>query len=166
LTGILLIVLAVAWLIAVLLITRRATWHFSSRAAKVAISLVLFPALLVAPLADELIGKWQFESLCKQYAVVEIDEQHASNRRVLSTLRKDDQFAEGTVVPIRIDPWIYRDAETGQVVVRYNTLHAEGGLLIHSLGISESNSPLVFRSGCGPENERAFIKKFNMQIIN
>jgi hypothetical protein len=165
-TGILLIVLAAAWLIVVLLITRRATWHFGSRAAKVAISLVLFPALLVAPLADELIGKWQFESLCKQYSTQEIDEHHAMNRRVLFVRRKEDRFIQGTAVRIRIDSHVYKDAETGQVLVSYYTLHAEGGWLIHALGISETNSPLLFRRACGPRDEDTFKKKFDIRVVN
>ena len=165
-TGILLFGVAFAWLIAVLILTRWVTRRFKSAIAKVVCSLALFPIVLVAPLADELVGKQQFESLCKKYAVQEIDEQHAMNRRVVSELRREDRFAEGTAVEIRIDPHVYRDAETNQVLVSYHTLHAKGGWFIRTLGISETNSPLLFRRGCAPKDQDAFKKTFNITVMN
>lgn len=165
-TGILLIGVVVAWLFAVFTFTRWTTRRFDSGVSKTVAAMVVFPALLVAPVADELIGMRQFESLCKKYAVVEIDHQHAMNRRVVATLRGTDQFAKGTAVPIRIDPYAYRDAETNQVLVTYHTLHARGGWLIRTLGISETDSPLLFRSGCAPEDRYAFKKKFNITVVN
>lgn len=165
-TGIFLIAIAIGWLAVVIAVTRWTSQRFKSWFMKGVCVVVVFPLLLVAPLADELIGKQQFESLCGRYAVQVIDEPHALNRRVVYVPRGADQYAEGTAVRIRIDPWIYRDAETNQVLVSYHTLHAEGGWLIRSLGISESNSPLSFGSGCGPADEREFIKKLNIAIIN
>ena len=165
-TGILLFGVAITWLISVLAVTRWVAQRFASIAMKVCCSLVLVPTLMAAPLADELIGRQQFESLCKKYAVQVIDEQHAMNRRVVFILPKRDQFVEGAAVQIRIDPNVYLDAETNQVLVSYHTLHASGGWLIRMLGISETNAPLLFRSGCAPENQDAFKKKFNITVIN
>ena len=165
-TGIILIAVVVVWLVAVLAFTRWATRRFKSLAMKVVSSVALFPTLLLLPVADEVVGKVQFESLCKKYAVQVVDESHAMNRRVVYERRGTDQFAEGTAVEIRIDPIIYRDAETNQVLVSYHTLHAKGGLLIRTLGISETNSPLLFRRGCAPQDQDAFKKKFNITVIN
>ncbi|MDL2336354.1 MAG: hypothetical protein QFE16_00785 [Pseudomonadota bacterium] len=165
-TGILLITVAIAWLIAVLAATRWVVRRVNSPAMKVVSCLVLFPVLLVLPLADELVGKQQFDSLCKKYAVQVIDEKHAMNRRVVFVLPEHDQFVEGTALQIRIDPNVYRDAETNQVLVSYYTLHAKGGWFIRTLGISETNAPLLFESGCAPEEQDAFKKKFNITVIN
>ncbi len=165
-TGILLIGIAIAWLVAAIAITRSVARRFNSLPVKVLGSVVLFPALLVLPMVDELIGKQQFESLCKKYAVQFIDEPHAMNRRATAELRRGDRFAEGTAVEIRVDPHVYRDAETNQVLVSYHTLHAKGGWFIRALGISETNSPLLFRRGCAPKDQDAFKKKFNITIIN
>lgn len=165
-TGILLIGIAIAWLVAVLIITRWVIRRLKSAAAKVACTLVLFPTLLVAPLADELVGKQQFESLCKKYAVQVIDEQHAMNRRVSFERRSRDEFAEGTAVRIRIDPYVYRDEETKKVLVGFHILNAQGGWLIRTLGISETSAPILFSSGCAPQDAFAFQKKFNITVIN
>lgn len=165
-TGILLIGIAIAWLVAAIAITRSVARRFNSLPVKVLGSVVLFPALLVLPMVDELIGKQQFESLCKKYAVQFIDEPHAMNRRVVLMSPRHDQFVEGTVIPIRIQPWTYKDAETDRVLVSFHTLHAKGGWLIRSLGISETSSPLLFHRGCAPKDQFEFAKKFNITVIN
>lgn len=165
-TGILLIAVAIAWLIAVLAATRWVVRRVNSPAMKVVSCLGLFPALLVLPVADELVGKQQFDSLCKKYAVQVIDEQHAPNSRVESVGGSGDWYAAGTAVRIRIQPWIYQDTTTQKVVASYHTLHAEGGWLIRALGISETRSPLLFSRSCAPPDERAFLKKFNIDIAN
>ena len=88
------------------------------------------------------------------------------NRQVVFVPRKNDKFAEGTAVRIRIDPHVYQDAQTGRVLVSYHTLHAEGGWLVRAMRISQTNSPMLFRSGCGPRDEDAFKKNFNITVIN
>jgi hypothetical protein len=165
-TGILLIAIVTVWVIAVLTITRWATRRLGSSALKLMAITILIPVLLVLPMADELIGMWQFDSLCKRYAVQVIDEKNAMNRRVLYQRRTKDQFVEGTALEIRIDPKVYVDAETKRVLVAYNTLHAKGGWLIRTLGISETDAPLLFSSGCAPKDQDAFKTKFNITVIN
>ena len=165
-TGILLLFFAAVWFALAVAMAYAFAWKIKNSLLRSVVAVTVFGVLLVLPVIDELIGKQQFESLCKKYAIVKIDEQHARDRRVLSTLRKEDQFAEGTAVPIRIDPYTYRDAETDEVIVSYHTLHADGGWLIRALGISETNAPLLFKSGCAPEDRYAFKKKFNITIVN
>ena len=166
-TGILLLGVVAIWLVVVLLIARWVARRlFSSPGFKLFSFVVLVPMLLLMPLADELIGAFQFDALCKKYTVQVVDEQHVLNARVLSVGGKGDWYAANTAVRIRIQPWTYLDTSTQKVVVSYHTLHAEGGWLIRALGISETNSPLLFSRSCAPTDERSFIKKFNVTITN
>lgn len=165
-SGILLIAVAIAWLTAVLAVTRWVIRRVDSLAMKWVSFLALFPVLLLLPVADEVIGKQQFDCLCEKYAVQVIDEQNALNSRVESVGGRDDWYAVGTVIRIRIQPWIYQDIMTRKILVSYHTLHAEGGWLIRSLGISETTSPLLFNRSCAPPDERAFLEKFNINISN
>lgn len=165
-SGLLLISVFVVWLVFVVLVIRLIVRRFKLWGMKVVFSILIFPILLVAPLADELVGKWQFESLCKDYAVVNVDEHYAMSRRVVTEIRERDQYAKGTAVQIRIDPYVYRDSETNQVLVSYHTLHAQGGWLIRFIGISETNAPLLFNSGCAPDDRYAFKKNFKIKVIN
>jgi len=164
--GILLICIALAWIATVLRICKWIAGRFNSVVMKAASYLVLLPALVIAPMTDELVGKDQFGALCRKYAVQTIDEQHAMNRQVVYVPRGADQFAQGTWVEIRIDPILYRDAETGAALVSYHTLHAKGGWLVRAIGISGTDAPLLFSSGCAPEDQNAFKKKFNIKVIN
>jgi hypothetical protein len=165
-SGIILLAAVLGCLWLAITLTRWAMDLVKRRGAKVALGLTLFPLLMVAPIADELIGKQQFEALCRQYAVEKIDTEHAMNRRVLFESPRSEQYAKGTAVPIRITPYVYRDEETKKVLVSYHALHATGGWFIRFLTISETDSPLLFQRGCGPENEGQFKKKFNITVIN
>jgi hypothetical protein len=165
-SGIFLILVVMGWLVAVVALTWWVAARFKSLALQVISSLVLFPGLLALPLIDEIIGKRQFDALCERYAVQYIDEAHAMNRRVVYERRGADQYAEGTAIEIRIDPIVFRDAETNRVLVSYRTLHAKGGWLIRTLGISETNSPLLVPRGCAPKDQDAFKTKFNITVIN
>jgi hypothetical protein len=126
----------------------------------------LFLVLLPLPVADVIVGKWQFDSRCNRYSVQTIDGQHAPNRRVVYERRGADQFAQGTAVEIRIDPVVFRDAETNRVLVSYHKIHDKGGWPVRTLGISQTSSPLLFASACGPRDQDAFKKNFNITVIN
>lgn len=166
-TGILLLGVVAIWLIAILSIARWVVCRlFSSPGVKLLSFVMLVPVLLLMPLTDELIGAFQFGALCKKYAVQVIDERHAMGRRVVYVPRGPDRYADGTAVRIRIDPIVYKDTETNRVLVSYHTLHANGGWLIRMLGISETNAPLLFNSGCAPKEQDAFKQKFNITVIN
>lgn len=165
-TGLLLLFVAAVWFALAAAIAIAFTRRIENAILRSVLGATVFGVLLVLPVLDELIGKWQFDSLCEKYAVVQVDERHAANRRVFSMLRKNDHFAEGTILQIRIDPYIYRDSETNEILVRYHLLYANGGWLIQSLGISETGAPLLFQSGCAPPDRYAFKKKFNITVLN
>lgn len=165
-SGIFLIVVFLVWIKICAALSRKITRNIKSRIKKATGRLIIFFILLLAPLSDELVGLFQFKSLCKQYATVTIDEQNATNRKVRYETRSQDNYAKGTAVKIRIDPYVFRDVETNKIVVSYNILHAKGGWLINLLGISETSAPLLFESGCAPVEAHAFTKKFNIQIVD
>jgi hypothetical protein len=165
-SGIFLIAVFIIWLIISIAVAQWVARHCKSKFMRLFSGVVVFPLLLLAPLADEVIGIFQFESLCKKYAVVEIDERNSMNRYVATEIRKKDVYAEGTAVSIRIDPYIYRDTETKQIIVSYHILHAQGGWLVRFLGISETNAPLLFGSGCEPKDVYAFKRSFDIKVVN
>jgi hypothetical protein len=165
-TGIFLTALAAFWIWAAIALSRWVGLWAPGHKWQRALSGFVFLLLLVAPLADEVIGKQQFGALCRKYAVQVVDEQNASNRRVIYVPRGPDKYASGTAVKIRIDPIVYKDIETNKILVSYHTLHAEGGWLIRAIGLSETNAPLLFPSGCAPENQDAFKQKFQITVVN
>jgi hypothetical protein len=165
-TGLLLIAVVIAWVSVIFMVARRIARRMNSSRLGILAGVSLFVILLVAPVADELVGDLQFASLCSKYATQFIDEQNAMNRHVLYQRRGVDEFADGTAVSVRIDPTVYIDTETKKVVVSYHTLHAEGGWFIRALGISATGAPLLFNGNCAPKDQDAFKKKYNISVVN
>jgi hypothetical protein len=127
-------------------------------------TLLLMAILIPLPVADEIIGGFQFRALCDKYAVQYIDEKNARDRKVLSVGGYQSQYVENTILKIRIQPWIYQDVETKKTLVSYHSVEAEGGWLIR--GISETKRPVIFKGYCAPDNQDEFKKKFNITVIN
>jgi hypothetical protein len=165
-TGILLLAVTLAWATAAFYLARWTTRPFKSPGVKLFVGIVMFPVFFIAPLSDELIGAWQFNALCEKYAVQVIDEAHARNRRVRFMRRNSDTYASGTLLRVRIDPYLYRDEETDQVLISFHILSAKGGWLIRTLAISETDAPLLFPASCEPSDAFEFRSVLNVTVIN
>ena len=157
-SGILVIGVVMLWFWAAVVIGQLITSKLKNPWLKSLLTFFAIAVLVPLPVADEIIGRIQFHVLCNKYVVQYIDEKHAANRKVLYVPRGKDRYVEGTAIPIRINPEVYKDAETGRVLVSSHTLIANGGWLIRTLGISETNSPLLFNAGCAPLNQDDFKK--------
>jgi hypothetical protein len=158
-TGIFLIIVVVGWLIAVVIVARWVARRSNSPTTRVVSWIVFFPALLAAPLADELIGGRQFEQLCKDNATIQVDRATAVGKTVYFVPQPAIEV-KGTWVRVVLKPQRFVDARTGETVVTYNELIAGGGRLIRTLGISEGGVPLIFKGTCAPENRPSSIQTF------
>ncbi|KXJ97930.1 MAG: hypothetical protein UZ17_ACD001002958 [Acidobacteria bacterium OLB17] len=151
--GLLVLGLMIVWLAIVVV---SATWlsrRFGSKTTRVLVWATAFGILLPLPLIDEIVGGYQFRKLCRQHAVVIVDESRARGRTVY--LRQiPHPLVPGVVttpsrqvpawIPIResIVDWI--DVQTHEVLVSYRAYEARGGWLVRALGISETDGPLTF----------------------
>ena len=109
--GILFLVGIVVWLaVAVMLSLRIPRWVGMTKHT-VVLSLLLFPVILTAPFADELIGQWQFSRLCEREAVVTLSPDWEKVKRAQDN---DDPITEifGYVIPIRVQRVEFVDTDT------------------------------------------------------
>ncbi len=158
-TGLLLLVVMVVWLVVVNWIGKFVTTKLPERWWRTPARVLILVALLPLPLVDEIIGGRQFEQLCKENSTIQVDRVKAVGKTVyLNSLPETN--VQGTWVPISVHYWRFVDATTGELVVSYNTLRATGGRLIRALGISEGNVPLTFKSSCEPKGSPASIEAF------
>ena len=155
--GILLYVLAcgtVAWLLAKLL-TRRVTRPW----ARWAVTAALAPVVFLLPLADEIVGYFQFERLCesakevKVYGTIPVgadlytpdgkwrlalqDEDGFRLRNTLQTyIRHRDMPPRdvGAAMPIQLFERQLYDARSGKLVAEWQHLTTRGGWLSQTLG--------------------------------
>jgi hypothetical protein len=165
-TGILLLIVVGLWLWAALAMTRALMRRWKGRPWGVPLACLAFVALLIAPIADEIVGRFQFDALCAKYAVEVVDESRAANHRVIAELRDVNQYAAGTAIRIRIKQFRYLDEGSKELLASFHMLEAKGGLLIRLLGISETSSPLTFHGACEPPNAFEFLKRLNMTVLN
>lgn len=122
--------------------------------------LFLFAMLLPLPLVDEIVGKGQFERLCKANATIQMDRATATGKTVYLAKTASVEIKD-TWVPVVMQRWRYVDASTGETVVSYNTLDAVGGRLVQMFGFSEGRTPLIFsNSFCGPKDRPAGFQGF------
>ena len=80
-----------------------------------------------------------------------------------------NEVVSGTAIKIYHTGDEYRDAQSGELVVRSNLFVAEGGVLIRALGISEGNAPLTIGvPSCSPEKARGerVSRTLKFSVIN
>lgn len=99
------------------------------------VSVLVFPFVFLAPVADELIGRWQFHQLCEREAVVWLSPDWETVRRAKDN---DDPMYEldGFVFPIKVQYIELVDIDTKLPFVKIRAFHTKGGFLMrHGLGL-------------------------------
>jgi hypothetical protein len=109
--------------------------------------LVLLCAL---PFVDEVIGRRQFESLCRVNGIESVDLSKARGKKVRVNYGERTALS-GTALPIKESWVVFNDASTGEAVIRYKNYYAGGGLLMRYTWLSMgSDHPMLFGgNGCG-----------------
>jgi hypothetical protein len=156
--GLILIAIAAVWFVAVCFFVRWVSRHFKLWELKVLTWLVLVPALMVAPLLDEIVGKRQFERLCKENSTIQIDRAAVAGKTVYLD---DAPYVEikGKWMRFGMRQWRYLEVGSGETLVSFNLLYAGRGRLIKALGIQE-NGPLTFQGSCQPSEFANLHKLF------
>lgn len=164
-SGLLLLAVAVLWLVVATSIAIAVFKRLPERTWRFPVVAILFLALVPLPLIDEILGKKQFEQLCRENATIQVDRSTAAGRTVYLA---EVPFLEatGTWIRVVVRPWRYVDAKTGETVVSYNTVQASGGRFVHALPLSEGRVPLLFRGSCVPADRPASAQDFSELGIN
>ena len=126
---------------------------------------MIFVALLVAPLVDEIVGGYQFRSMCARDAVLKVDAEEVRGKLLKRSSLQS--FPAGTLLPVERWAVWYVDPASNRELLRYNWLRVSGGLLIRTLGISQNNSPLTIDpSSCSPKLDGPLEAKYGFSLIN
>ena len=131
-------------------------WLATSIASKVekpllraAIKWSVLLVLLTLPLIDEIIGKYQFEVLCRANGIESADVSRARGKRVKLEIG-ERRLLEGTVMPIKVEDWTYRDPDTGEILFQHKDYFALGGWLMRFTPLNMGSSHSMFPgNGCG-----------------
>ena len=157
-TGLFLIFIAFVWIVIALFLALIVASKIPRKVGGSWNVIWIFSLLLPAPLIDEIVGKRQFERLCKENSTIQIDRTKSKGRTVYLA-ETTNTSVPGTWMPITIQHWQYLDAATDEVVVSYNTLTAQ-----RVFGITESKMPLTFDGYCAPNGSRRYANDLMSEL--
>lgn len=124
--------------------------------------------LLAAPFVDEVIGKYQFEALCKANGIESADVSKARGKRVKVNYG-DRHPVSGTIMPIMETNVLFLDADSDEVFIHHKNYYAMGGWLMRYTPLSMgSKHPMLFVGGCPidyVDRDAIFLKK-KITLIN
>jgi hypothetical protein len=168
-TGLLAIGLLVAWFLVVVWLVARIVNRFKRPLARSLAGVISLPLLFVAPVADELIGRWQFKSLCEENAVYRKHVPDLAGRTTRFSAQPSNELVAGTAIPILHSRVMFTDVRTNTLVLEFDRYTAMGGFLVRSLGVA--NRPLLIdRATCTPDvigsSGEAANSRFNFVVIN
>lgn len=128
----------------------------------------IFFVLLSLPFVDEVIGKYQFEALCKANGIESVDVSKARGKRV-KLESGESKSIDGFIMPITEYPALLRGSDSGEVLVQYKNYFAHGGWLMRYTWLSMgSEHPMLFSASCATDyvsRDAIFIKN-SIFLIN
>ncbi len=168
-TGILLLAVVGLWLWVSMAATRALLRRLHARPWRWLVGLPVFVALLVAPVADEIVGGFQFRALCKKNAVFRFGAEKPEGRMTKELISPANEILTGTAITIYHTGVTYTDIKTNELVVKFDKYVAKGGMFIRTLGIFESDAPITIgRPSCSPEQVRgeAIHHTLKFSVVN
>ena len=167
-SGLLLLGVVVIWIAVVAFVAKRLSRLFKPGAVRNIVVAIATAVMLVLPVADELISAPQFYKLCEEAMKLQFDPERIRGKTIIFV-------AENTPPSISVGflrgyylHWRYLDAVTREELITEKIYHLNGGILIRSLKISETNAPLTMRSYCGPSEhptQKNFLTRYNLKYV-
>ncbi len=95
------------------------------------------------PLADEIVGGFQFRALCEQAEAARSNGQRIAGKTVRADVSPSNKDIEGSPIRIYHSHVIYRDVETGEALADYKHYVAEGGWFIRFISLGYFKDPIA-----------------------
>ena len=165
-SGLLLICVVLLWFVATIAIARTITSKLTQPWIKWIVGLLLVAVLVPLPVADEIIGGFQFRGLCEAETKLKYDQEKLVNKTVYSKIT-DDVKLENMIIPVVSQTWTYPDINTHKSLVSYKVFDADGGWLSRAIHFNYVHKPYTFNGHCGPGWVRVneIFKNLNVTII-
>jgi hypothetical protein len=124
--------------------------------------------LLASPFVDEVIGKYQFEALCKANGIESADVSKARGKRVKLEVGTSHPL-NGAIMPGTVEDWFYKNADSNEIVIQHMSYFAFGGWLMRYTPVSMgSHHPMLFPGGCTKNylDMNLIFSKNNITLVN
>lgn len=163
-SGLLLLAVGALWLWCIKWLIGKLGQRFPERPWRPLAQGIVFALLLPLPLMDEIVGGWQFNRLCEAN-VVQVNKQTARGRTVYREAGGHESPIPGTWVNVWKMSFRDLDMSTGEVIVTFDHLRAEGGRLFP--GFDSGHDPLTFKGTCWSQGkpDKKFYADLGMTLI-
>lgn len=163
-SGIFLIVAALAWVAFVIVLTNLALRRVRQR-WRALVSITVISLSIPLSLADEIVGEKEFDALCLSRAVVRTTSAYSPGKTVYRKPVRREEIS-GTTLRTVSQHWEFVDLSTREVVLSYEIVQSSGGRLAQAMGLSEAKFPFLFRPECAPREMPASKETFKPYGLN
>ncbi len=166
-SGLILLFILAVWNLAALFFIKFLTSKIKIGILKIATQVILFLVVITAPLADEIIGGFQFRALCETETQIKYDKNKLTNKDVYSDTLVAVKV-ENMSIPVVSQMQTYTESNKHELLLNYKVLHADGGWLSRAIDFNSVHQPYTFDGSCGPggANVQQLLKKLNVTVIN
>ncbi len=120
---------------------------------------VLMPLIFVFPMADEIVGRWQFSQACKANDVVHLSPEANQVKRAKS-VDLPSTALDWKAIPMQEVVTQYIDLDTGQIFLSYKSIQKDWGVLLSALeGLGSTPS------SCYPAAYGTTLKRLNIDAL-
>lgn len=166
-TGFLLLAVVSLWTWACVAITKAAMRRMSSRRWRWIVGPMLFTAMFVLPVVDEIVGRSQFERLCRTNGIESADLSKNGGKKV-NVEYGERSLVEGTVLPVERSAVLYRHVDTGVLLFQHWNYYSKGGWLMRHtpIGMGASHPMFFSGNGCGFALRDRVLATNQITIVN
>jgi len=124
---------------------------------------ILCVLCFIAPVADEIVGGFQFRALCTPENMLVYDVEKVKGRTI--------QYAPlgrrtiNKIIPIRVNTTELVDPYTGETLIIHKTYYAKGGWLSRFIGFPQGSPPYTFNGTCRSKEYYELFEKLNIKKI-
>ena len=165
-SGLILLFILGVWGFASYSLARLIVGSIKNSNVRVAAHGVLMVLLFLAPVADDIIGGFQFRALCRDEAIFVIDIEKAKGATVVTLPNRDTELTD-YILPIKKRYWEYKNVVTGETLISWNDFYAKGGWLSRTIGFPQGSPPYTFNGVCLSKDGFDYnFKKHNIKIVD
>jgi hypothetical protein len=168
-SGLFLLTVLGLWLVLVVFIARRLTKSITRTWLRYGVFCMAVVGLFPLIVIDELITAPQFAKLCEEGTKLKFDPEKIWGRTVFlaESPYPRPELAVGMLTGY-YTPSRYLDATTKEQLITFTSYFLKGGVLIRTLGISETTAPLMMESYCAPLEkpwQKPFLTRYSMNYV-
>lgn len=159
--GLLSIALLVGWFIAAVWLARRLTSRLKNGLLRAVLMTLAVVVLVALPVADEIIGGFQFRALCRDNAELKIDAEKIKGKTIQVVVDPANQDVDNTPIRIYYSRFSYRDVNSNEELATYSRYVAVSGWLVRALAMGNTFPPLTIHpSTCNLTGQGDLSKKY------